>query len=877
MKFNKSLAAFGLLASVASPASAFDLYSLQFSVDEARALLSDWLDMPARRLNNVSAAAVPSPMPLPLLSPVPVVTEVRLPSPVATALPAPVYAAPAVAAPAYPAAGTVAVAAPVYAAPVYAATYTAGSGAAGNMAPAVVRISAPVASVRVASREGVGARAGWSEDAADRAADSSLAVVVDTVVETVVRFAADTAAAVGTMVDNAVTTAGNALDNLALAAAGATEAVSNTVSGAIDTATNVAGQLGDAVVDLVAPAAGGTTTRELLGSNMMLGTQPQQLAAGNGGLTPAAPVEQPDAGALPSPGDIAADSSFTAVKIPEVISGNGRTFYVDFASGDDANSGTSPGQPWKRAPGDIAATGNARSAVLKGGDTVRFRGGVAYRGSLQLRQSGDAGAPIIYTGTGFGTGRAIWDGADAATSAVKCPSQAACGGAANWQSLLLASFTAPPTAAAKLYDGLGPLYEAMTPLMQDAFWNDSLDSFATIPAAQASAMASGRLENAALAAVARSEPGARLAVWVQGNEVEERKILSISGNTIFYDAAGGQPYTDRDNKAAVVGAVKSVTKPGLYANLGNGKAVVYPRQGGGSQYFVGAARSGFDLNSQSNITIHGLDFVRGTVAKGVSRGTTNGVVLGNFGKTVSNIRFEGNRVSNFSVMNGMGTIHLNYANNVQVRGNSFANLEGASAMRFVSEIKGLVVEGNSVRKVGRDGIYLGVVSNAQVRGNIVSEAMGVHGNAMAYYLGHRNVTVSENCVFASVRPLTYHGDNSGVEVSNLKIVGNIFVSAPEGSSAIYSWGKKTNTVLVQNNLAIGQKAGVILDTADTNVTVVGNRTAGVLIPGAKSAVPTGWTIGGNDNSAVLADAAQAVLKQNQCSATAMKGKISITL
>ena len=70
--------------------------------------------------------------------------------------------------------------------------------------------------------------------------------------------------------------------------------------------------------------------------------------------------------------------------VPQVVSGGGRTFYIDFAEGEDSNSGTSASQPWKHAPGDSAATGNAVRTVLVAGDTVRFKAGVPYRGTIAV-------------------------------------------------------------------------------------------------------------------------------------------------------------------------------------------------------------------------------------------------------------------------------------------------------------------------------------------------------------------------------------------------------------------------------------------------------------------------------------------------------------
>ncbi len=584
------------------------------------------------------------------------------------------------------------------------------------------------------------------------------------------------------------------------------------------------------------------------------------------------PEPEADAGAATPPA--AGGYSIAIAKPDAVIGGSGRTFYVDYDNGRDSNAGTSTSSPWKHAPGDTAATGKSASMALKPGDTVRLKGGVHYRGAFTLKQSGTASAPIIYTGTGYGSGHAIWDGADPVTSAAKCPSQSACGGAAAWRNLWLVRYAEPQSGNAKVHDEQGPLFEAMTPAKADAFWNKNLSEFLSVPLSQASQLASGRLTNATLAAVARNEPGARLAIWVQGNRVVERAIHGITGNTILFDPDGVKPYTDRSGRAAVVGAVRSVTAPGLYARLGAGQAVVWPRTGGG-KYFVGTGRSGFNLGSQSNIVIHGIHFIRGTSTPGSTR---EAVVLANYGsKQSSNIRFEGNAIRNFAMLSGYGAIQLDRVSGLVVRGNVVENIEDGSGMRFGGSVTDLVVEGNSVRRVGRTGIYLPSVQNAVVRGNIISEILGVHGNAMSYYLGHRNVTVIGNCVFNSSRPLTFHGNGASGPVANLQIRHNIFVSTPEDRAGIYSWGKNTREVRLENNFALGRKAGIILSAADQGVVVTGNRTSGIIVASGGGATPPGWSVRGNDTTAHLDDARAATLSQSYCQAQGLDGPISIRI
>ncbi len=85
-----------------------------------------------------------------------------------------------------------------------------------------------------------------------------------------------------------------------------------------------------------------------------------------------------------------------------------RTFYIDYTSGSDANSGTSHESPWKLAPG---MRGYAGSYSPMAGDHFIFKGGVTWPNSvfpLEAIGSGTAGNsdyygvdPTWYSGAGF--------------------------------------------------------------------------------------------------------------------------------------------------------------------------------------------------------------------------------------------------------------------------------------------------------------------------------------------------------------------------------------------------------------------------------------------------------------------------------------------
>ncbi len=69
--------------------------------------------------------------------------------------------------------------------------------------------------------------------------------------------------------------------------------------------------------------------------------------------------------------------------------------YIDFATGNDNNSGQTKAAPWKRHPWDSAATGNARNG--RGTHTYVFKRGVVYRGKLTGSDAGTVAQPIRLT------------------------------------------------------------------------------------------------------------------------------------------------------------------------------------------------------------------------------------------------------------------------------------------------------------------------------------------------------------------------------------------------------------------------------------------------------------------------------------------------
>jgi hypothetical protein len=548
------------------------------------------------------------------------------------------------------------------------------------------------------------------------------------------------------------------------------------------------------------------------------------------------------------------------------------TYYVDAAAGSDSRTGRSLADAWAHAPGDPQATAGPAGVLLRPGDTVRFRAGVPYRGSIQMRFDGASGAPITYTGAGWGEGRAVIDGADPVLADEPCPSAAACAGAANWSALRLVRFTPGPGGTTELFDDKGQLFEARYPALPDPFWADDIRNYVITPPEAKQAIESGRLENAELAALARDGgPAQRLAFWVWGNLVRYRKIVSVSGDTILFEPASLRIYTGRPGRVALVGSVHALTVPGSYIRLGDGQALAYPRPDGGRLY-ASTGRPGFDMQSRSHIVIDGFDFVRGSASP--SR-QYDGLAIRNSGTAVAtDWTISNNRFGPAALQSGRGTITLGNVDGVRVVGNRIAGIQTGSGLRAAPRVSRFSFIDNRITRVGRTGLYLAGVEGAEVRGNIVHDIKGVHGNGMSFYLANHNIVVEGNCIFDSPRPITFGGSSAPADAppNNITIRSNLLIATPDSSYAITAWGGRARGIIISENVALAAKRGLRLHGDDRDVTVEHNVLNGIqLVKGA----PVGGVIA--DNRDLRRSAARGIFTPDYCAMDGYSGPIHVGL
>lgn len=75
------------------------------------------------------------------------------------------------------------------------------------------------------------------------------------------------------------------------------------------------------------------------------------------------------------------------------------TYYIDYASGSDANSGTSKASPWQHAPGMKGCTGLCASTSIVSGTSFVFKGGVVWTNAALPWMMDKAGVTLTYDST----------------------------------------------------------------------------------------------------------------------------------------------------------------------------------------------------------------------------------------------------------------------------------------------------------------------------------------------------------------------------------------------------------------------------------------------------------------------------------------------
>jgi len=532
-----------------------------------------------------------------------------------------------------------------------------------------------------------------------------------------------------------------------------------------------------------------------------------------------------------------------------------RIYYVDHAGGDDGNDGLSPTKAWKHAPGDASfRNGTARMFTLNAGDTVRFRGGVRYRGSLMPRAAGTADAKVMLDGSSWGAARAIFDGSDIAEGVRRCRSATECFDNPHWQNLWRADIPVTAEWNTTLFVNDTPMQVAQWPAVQaqDA---SNVNLFQAIPQAAYAQLLAGSIAHSLPPGMATGTPV--LALWNRPNEIGFTPDIRVTGSGLEFvgatwSSASFNPYPDRDNRFAIQNAPGQVNRPGLSAiSPKDGVAIFWPTASlAAPRVALGTARTGINLARANHMVVRGFSFSNFNAHAIIQRSSNMGNVI---------------RDNSFRSIAQTTAIWAVAARDFTIFRNDFQNLSWSAGIKIDSTLGPVMIRCNRMTDVTKTAINFNNVGNATVRANTISGIKGNHANGISAYNDSRNVLIDGNIVKNAARPFTTHGARTMMHASgtpSVRVSNNIFLSSSDGGAGLTSYGR-TPDFVVMNNFLSGPRFGMKLAGTETGFVATGNRLVGQVAITSKGAV----SVTADANQLHSADGNGALLVQQMHKAT----------
>jgi hypothetical protein len=421
------------------------------------------------------------------------------------------------------------------------------------------------------------------------------------------------------------------------------------------------------------------------------------------------------------------------------------TYYVDYENGADTNPGISPDAPWKRAPGDPEATSNPASISLKPGDTVAFKGGTRYRGSIVIKWSGTPGNPITYkTSETWGAGKAIIDGSEP-VSLNPCPNRTVCDNP-NWPNLFYADLPWPVGPTTLILEGDRWVNLVQIPAPRDNFYSDLVEEW--------------RAVDSGITRTSCSDPGfftqpetdywvgAYIKVHTSANWVTTRRIRSYDplSHTVYYDDLGTDPITfSYDNKYhyAVFGKVQLITSPGEFAVDEDRRRIYIWPWSDPSAITIGVRPFGININLQSYVTIQNLLF-QGFAAESDQHGRA---ITSLTDRSQQGLEIMNCEIRNIKVGNASGAIYIfnrgDVSDRSRIQDNVLSYVQGRGIVTIGSKFD---IGGNTFRFLTGTGIFVQKCNGCTIVGNDIDKCAGTHSNGISVYNQSSDVIVAKNRV-----------------------------------------------------------------------------------------------------------------------------------
>jgi hypothetical protein len=482
-------------------------------------------------------------------------------------------------------------------------------------------------------------------------------------------------------------------------------------------------------------------------------------------------------------------------------------FFVDYESGDDN------GTIWKHAPGDPAATGNPKNAVLRPGDRVLFKGGVVYRGQIQIKNDGVKGNPIVYKGDGWGAEKAVIDGSGlVAATWTKCANQAEAGGNPHWQNIwtCLSSAEADHPTAANMTENDQLLWVAQWPNPKDPFFSDDDRDYAQADAISSSTMTDSRLDSLG----GDSLVGAYIYTQESGANVYFHRITAYasSSHTLTFTAGS---YADQGGKYALMDYVGFIDAPGEYVHNpdpgvgGLHRIYLWPRSADPNRARITISERGtaIDLTNRSHLVIEGFR-IRNHGSSGfndVVQATTLGQGKRTADLTIRNNDITNNSWTRFAAM----SLSVNSCVGVVIEDNAVWNNRFLHGI-YIIDCENVMVRRNKIGKNGGSPISFRTTTFGAMIDNTAEATFGSHANGLMAY-ENKGILIARNLVV---------GGNTGLSIQlneNMIIYNNLFIKDNGDAFIVAQWRPtKGNNIFAHNTVYGNMNMSVILSLDQTS-------------------------------------------------------------
>lgn len=486
------------------------------------------------------------------------------------------------------------------------------------------------------------------------------------------------------------------------------------------------------------------------------------------------------------------------------------TYYVDFVGGKDSQQGTSATTAFQHCPGDRAAAGVCASTVLSPGDTVIFKGGVAYRGEITLKAIGTAEKPIILDGNtvgNFGTGRAIIEGAESINGWKRCANAEEAMGNPKWESIWY-SDALPPDAdfyAVNLCQGDVMYHVAVYPCSETlAVWNDTE---VAITPKEAPDITNPEEHHFTDPYFSQTSPdawnGGFIGIRAGRNFFfmsEVTRYIPDKHEIFFKGIKEVYPSLDKQ-RFVMLNALPTLTQPGQYVlqpqPQGGKRLYCIPMEGKGfpEGATTGKRESGIFIDAGKYVTIRGFIIQNQTEQK---RG--RGIAICSADPKNEQITIEDNIIRQQKSARGVRSpaVGITGVKGLVIRKNQIKDILGIGML--LTKCDDLLFEDNIFDSVLDTTVDFYTCKDVKCLRNRVSGRSGLHANGLTFYLGNENILVEGNVV-AHENPLTLQ------DLKGARIVNNLFDGIGR-ANGICIWADKkppagpVSNIVIEHNTVI---------------------------------------------------------------------------